>query len=133
MLPMMRNGFTGWFHSARCWGLFCPSSATGSRIIASRECAKLLETFYGFERQLVQALAIVRNIGDDLIAHARLPKFLEVIGDTGDRLIAWIGRKEQGDLVRPVNHAIGLHVLSAWSACAFPNTAPAIRTSSWPG
>jgi hypothetical protein len=69
----------------------------------------LLQPLDGFERQFVQTLATVRDIRDDLIAHAPLPELLEVIGDTSDRFVVRIACKEEGDLIRPVNHAARFH------------------------
>ena len=51
-------------------------------------------------------LAALRDIGDDLIAHAPLPEFLEMIGDARHGFVVRVSGKEQGDLVRPVNHRV---------------------------
>ena len=76
-----------------------------------------MKPLHGFECQLVQTFAAVGDIRNDLISHAALPEFLEVIGDAGDRLVVRISSKEQGDLVRPVNHRIcGFHALITGSA-----------------
>jgi len=76
-----------------------------------------LKPFNRFERQFVQALAAMGHIGDDLIAHAALPEFLEMIQNTRDGFVVRIAGKEQGDLVRPVNHRIGrFHALVAGGA-----------------
>jgi hypothetical protein len=74
--------------------------------VKTRRIRTLLQPLHRFERQLVQTLAAVRDIGNDLIAHAALPKFLEVIQDACYRLVVRIARKEQSDLVGPVNHAV---------------------------
>jgi len=64
----------------------------------------LVKPLHGFERKLVQATAATRYIFDDLLAHAGLPKFLEMVGHAGNRLVARIASEEQSDLVRHVNH-----------------------------
>jgi hypothetical protein len=69
----------------------------------------LLQALDSFERKFVQTLAAVRDIRDDLIAHSTLPELLEMIGHTRDRLVVGIACKEQGDLIRPVNHAVRIH------------------------
>ncbi len=68
-----------------------------------------MEVFYCFEGQVVQTMATVRDIFDDLFAHARFPEFLEVVGDFGHGFILRIAGEEEGDLVRHVNHVLGFH------------------------
>jgi hypothetical protein len=65
-----------------------------------------LQALDRFERELVQPAAAMRDVLDYLIAHATFPKFLEVIGNARDRFVVRIAGKEQGDLIRPMNHAI---------------------------
>jgi len=75
-----------------------------------------LQPLHCLERELVQPAASVRNILDDLIAHAPFPEFLEVVGHASHRFVVRIAGKEQGDLVRPVNHTVVFHVDCAIAA-----------------
>jgi len=71
----------------------------------------LLQALDCFESQFVQSTAAVSDVIYNLVAHAAFPKLLEVIGDAGDRFVVRIAGEEQGDLVRPVNHAVRFHGL----------------------
>src|SRR3984885_8674423 len=107
MFPMTRNGLTGWFHAGRCSALFWAHAAEHSANTSSQRT--LLQPFYRFERQLVQAFAAVSDVGDNLIAHAALPEFLEMIENARDGLVVRIARKKERDLVRPMHHAVRFH------------------------
>jgi hypothetical protein len=67
---------------------------------------------HGFEGELMQTATAVRHILDDLLAHARLPEFLEMVGHARKRLLARITGEKQGDLVSHVNHVSFFHLQS---------------------
>ena len=68
-----------------------------------------MELLHGFEGEFVQAGTAVRDVVNDLLAHARLPKMFQVIGNTRDCFIPRISGKEQRDLIGHVDHVFRFH------------------------
>jgi len=66
----------------------------------------LVDALNGFERQIAEAGSAAGDVRDDLLAHARFPEFLQVIGDAGYSFFARVGLKEKGDLIRHVHHVL---------------------------
>lgn len=52
---------------------------------------------------------VLIDVLDDLIAHSGFPELQEMVGNSGDGLVAWVAREEGGDLIRHLDHAIGRH------------------------
>lgn len=75
-----------------------------------------MKLFYRFQNQLMQAGAAMRHILDDLLAHARLPKMFEMIGDARDGLFFWIGAKKERNLIGHVDHVLIFHGQSSVEA-----------------
>ena len=65
--------------------------------------------FHGFQGELMQASAAVRYILDDLLAHARLPEFFEMVGDARDGFIVRVSGEKERDLIRHVDHVFRFH------------------------
>jgi hypothetical protein len=61
------------------------------------------------------------DVRDDLLAHAGLPKLLQVVGDAADSFFVWIRSKEKSDLIRHVYHVLGFHTASVVGGGFFEN------------
>ena len=59
----------------------------------------------------MQARAAFGDVLDNLLPHAMLPEFLQVVNNAGDSFFSGLCRKIERDLVRVVNHVFGLHRL----------------------
>ena len=63
-------------------------------------------SFHGFDDQFVQAFGALRYVVDELIYHAWLPEFPDVVQNSGYRFFSWESGETERDLVRVVNHQL---------------------------
>jgi hypothetical protein len=68
-----------------------------------------VDSFYGLQDQFVEACPALPCVGYDLVLHAALPEFLDVVSDAGDGFVPRKRGEVEGDLVRVVDHQLGSH------------------------